>query len=668
MKSIYSIFLFYFISPACFSQVLTNNGAVVNILSGTTLNSNSLDNATGTITNHGVLTLTSDYINSATINGSGNYYIGGDWTNTGTFTAGSGMVSFNGTGPQIIGAATFTNVTFTGGNTKSLNGNLNITNALTLGESTTLALGAEYVTLKSDAINTARIAAIPSTALITYGTGDFVVERYIQGRRKYRLITSSVTTSTDVVLNNGQRRLSIWGNWQTEGVNNANAGTIITGGAAADGFDQQTTNASLYTYDETGRRYVGVTTANGKNTKQTPLTAGVAYYMFVYGDRTNSVSTSTPSYTVLSATGRILTGDQTYNTGSTNPLTNTVGNYTMLGNPFASPIDWATVTKTNISNTYWGWDPNLNSTGGYVTVSTTGTITLISPFTGTTGLDQYIQSGQGFFVRTTATSPELIIKESDKVSNNNTNAFRTTSSQNTIPLIAVNLYDNTGKILIDGALTAFSNTFSNAVKNEDAQKIPGPGEVVSVEVGKELLSIDARQLPQKNDTVLLKISKLTKPQYTLKIFTNAMDTGTVQPYLEDTYLRTVQTLSTKDTNRILFNVTSDAASSNANRFRILFSASIALPVNINTREPEMIVYPNPVKNQQIHFKFSQLEKGQYITALYNLNGQPVISQSIDHAGGSLNKIIYIDKKLPAGIYYLQVSNKTKQYTKRILIE
>ena len=667
MKFFYNILFLFSFTSSCFSQVLSNSGSVVNILSGTVVNGNSLDNSTGTITNNGTVTLSSNYTNSSTVNGDGIYNIGGNWTNTGAFTQGSGMVTFNGSGAQNIGTTTFKNVTFSGGNTKTITGDLNITETINMGASTTLALNANVV-LKSTSITTARITAVPATASITYGAGKFIVERYIQGRRKYRLITSSVTTSASTTLTAGQEALSIWGNWQNQGGSTANIGTVITGGSSANGFDQQTTNASMYTYNETGRSYTGFTTANGKNTKYTPLKAGIAYYMFVYGDRTNSVSTNTPNYTTISAAGTLLTGDQTYNTGSAIPLTNTVGNYTMLGNPFASPVDWATVTKTNISNTYWGWDPNLSSTGGYVTVSTTGSVTLISPFTGSTGLDQYIQSGQGFFVRTTATSPQLIIKESDKVSNNNTNAFRTSSSQNSIPLIAVNLYDNTGKTLIDGTLTAFSNTFSNEVKNEDAQKIPGSAEVVGVEVGKELLSIDARQLPQKNDTIFLKVSKLTKPQYTLQIFTHAMDTGTVQPYLEDTYLHTVQALSTKDTNRILFNVSSDAASSNANRFRILFSATTALPVNIITPESEMKVYPNPVRDQRISFKFNQLEKGQYTTALYNGNGQQVIYQTTDHPGGELNKIVYIDKKLPAGMYYLQVTNKTKQYSQRILIE
>ena len=792
MKSHLAI-LFIFLKVNCFCQVWTNNGAVVNISSGTVINVGSLVNTSGTITNTGTLTLSSDFNNSATTNGNGNFNIAGNWTNAGTFTAGAGTVTFNGTGTQSIGATTFSNVTFSGsgttktatgalvingilnlnsnvtldmgtytlsgtltsiagtgilktqntsstplpsgktwtgdvyynsssaqtivsgnynnldgtggnrtfssgttgiagtftvgsgtytvtgttidfngtgaqnipsfsfenvtvsgGNTKTVAGSVNVSGALTLSANTTLALSSNNITLTSTSSGTARVAAVPSTASVTYGTGKFIVQRYIQGRRKYRLMTSPVTTS-----------LFIWDNWQNGGNNSTpNVGTIITGGSIAGGFDQQTTNASLYTYDHVGRQYVGFSTANGKNTKSTPLNAGVAYYMFVYGDRINSVGTSTPNYTVLSATGTILTGDQTYNTGSTIPLSDT--GYTMLGNPFASPIDWATVTKTNLYNTFWGWDPNLSSTGGYVTVSTTGTVTLISPFSGSVGLNQYIQSGQGFFVRTLASSPVLIIKETDKVSNNNTNAFRTTA--NSIPLIAINLFDNNTNTLMDGTLAAFANNFSNQVGKEDASKIFGSGEAISIGVGNELLSIDARQMPQDGDTLFLKVAKLTKPQYTLQIFTNQMDTGKVQPYLDDTYLHTTKALSTKDTNRIVFNVTSDAASSNVNRFRILFSSSTSLPVNITPAQSEMKVFPNPVKDQQINFKFNELEKGEYTIILFNQQGQQILNRVINHSGGSLNQIIYLDKKLAGGMYFLQVANKSKHYSQRILIE
>ena len=351
-------------------------------------------------------------------------------------------------------------------------------------------------------------------------------------------------------------------------------GTFITGGSSADGFDVQTTNASMFTYNSTTRLFEGYTTANGKNTKYTPLKAGVPYYFFIWGDRTNSPITSSPYKTVLSATGKILTGNQTYTTSSSIPLSNTVGGYTMIGNPYASPIDWGTVSRTNLANTYWGWDPNLSRTGGYVTVSTTGTVTLISPFSGTVGLDQYIQSGQGFFVKTTATSPVLTITESDKVSNFNPLAFRTES--NNLPLLAINLLytDITGTKLMDGALAAFDPGFSNQVGSEDASKLSLKDERLAIETQNQLLSIDARKMPLDGDTIYISMAKLNKPLYTLQIFAKQMDNSSLEPYLEDNYLKTSRLLSLTDTNFINFSInTGTPASFNANRFHIVFRKS-----------------------------------------------------------------------------------------------
>ena len=208
--------------------------------------------------------------------------IAGDVTNNGTFIASAGTIEFNGTAAQTIPAIAYDNLTLSGGNTKTLAGNISITNTLLPDANTTLALDNFDITLKSTDTTIARIGNTPSTANITYGTGRFIVERYVKGRRKYRLFTSSVTSSDNATLTTGEESLSIWGNWQNAGNNTTpNIGTIITGGSNADGFDTQTTTASMYNYDEVNRAFVGHSSLNGKNTKYTPLKAGKAYYLFV---------------------------------------------------------------------------------------------------------------------------------------------------------------------------------------------------------------------------------------------------------------------------------------------------------------------------------------------------------------------------------------------------
>ncbi|MEP7237090.1 MAG: T9SS type A sorting domain-containing protein, partial [Ferruginibacter sp.] len=508
--------------------------------------------------------------------------INGNISNSGTFNAANGTVEMKGASAQTIPLGTFEDkiinnliINNTAGvtlaDTVKLTGDLTVTNG-------SLNTGG-FLVLKSSDTATARVAQITSADANPI-TGNVTVERYIPGRRKYRLITSAVTTSTSAVLTAGQESMSIWGNWQNSGNNaSANIGELITGGTIADGFDQGTTNASLYTYDDVNRVFKGYTTANGKNTKYTPLKAGIAYLMFVYGDRQNSVFATSPHNTVLNAFGTLKTGDQTYNTGSAIPLTGVTGRFTLLGNPFASPIDWTTISKTNLANTYWGWDPNLSSTGGYITVTTLGAVTIQAPYSGNAGLNQYIQSGQGFFVKTTGASPELIISEQDKVSNFNANAFQSNLVPEKLPLLAVNLqYVSSGvTTLADGVLAVFDSSFTNIPTDEDASKIPNTAESISILNSTAQLSIDARKIPQKNDTIFLNVARLTKPQYTMQIFAEEMAGIGISAFLQDMYLNTTQPLSLSDTNNIVVNINAAIpASFDINRFRIVFQKSLVI--------------------------------------------------------------------------------------------
>lgn len=594
---------------------------------------------------------------SLTVSGS-TLQIGGTISNSGSFSASNGTIELNGTSAQTIPASTFLTNTIKSliiNNTAgvTLGGTLNLTDVLTVSNGQFTTSG--YIILKSSSTATARVAQITSVAA-TPISGNVTVERYIPGRRKYRLITSSVTTSASATLTTGQEGLSIWGNWQNAGASiSQNIGTLITGGTAADGFDTQTANASLFTYNDATLKFVGHTSANGKNTKYTPLKAGVAYYMFVYGDRQNSVGSTNPRPTVLSATGTLLTGDQVYNNASAIALTNVTNRFTLLGNPYAAPIDWALLPKTNLANTYWGWDPNLSSAGGYVTVTTTGTATLIAPFSGTVGLNQYIQPGQGFFVKTTAASPVLTIREQDKVSNFNANAFRGNgNASNNIPLIAVNLLYNTSgnSILADGVLAAFDPAFSNQGGSEDASKINGNAEVIAIKNGSELFSIDGRPMPQDKDTLFLNATKLTRPQYTLQIFALQMEGSNVVPVLEDTYLNTAKDLSMTDTNRIAFTVIpSDAASFKADRFRIVFRQLSVLPVTFTQ------IKATP-KNSDIQVEWHVATQSGILRyeIEHAANGAAFIKIAQVAATGSANLAWYswLDKKPNAGDNFYRI--------------
>lgn len=514
--------------------------------------------------------------------------ISGYITNNGTFDAiNFSTIELAGTTTQTIAANTFTNNSVPNliiSNVQSviLQGPLDITNLLSLFTGTLYTNG--YITLKSNAANTARVDQVKSAAANPI-VGDVTVERYVPGRRKYRLIAPSVTTSTQAVLTAGQEDKSIWGNWQNAGVSTTqNIGTLITGGDNADGFDPGTTNASLFTYNSSTKRMVAISTANGKNTKYTPLVTGTAYYMFVYGDRQNSIGASSPRATVLKAKGTLAVGPQTFNTTSAIPLTSTVNNFTLIGNPYACTIDWKSVQKAGVGASIWSWDANLNSTGGYVTVTATATGALVSPISPLVQVSRYIQPGQGFFVLTTTSTPQIIINEANKINNTtsiNSNVFRTATTLADPSVMAINLLytSNATTFLADGAVAAFDSTYKYRVTDEDGIKMTNSGESVALLEGLSLLSIDGRPIPKNNDTLLINITRLTKPQYTLEVFTKDYANTSLTPYLEDSYLNTIEVLSIVDTNRIVFNVnTTIPASAAADRFRIVWRENSTLPV------------------------------------------------------------------------------------------
>jgi len=69
---------------------------------------------------------------------------------SGTFTAGTSTVNFNGSAAQNIPAQTYYNLSTSTGNTKTLQGTTNVTNVLTVNLSTTLALGTNTLNLSRD--------------------------------------------------------------------------------------------------------------------------------------------------------------------------------------------------------------------------------------------------------------------------------------------------------------------------------------------------------------------------------------------------------------------------------------------------------------------------------------------------------------------------------------
>ena len=298
------------------------------------------------------------------------------YNHAGSTTIGSGTRDkFQIDNVSITSTATQTSTTYTTSWTNSaptasvdaiIDGDLTTTTDLvckdlTINSGKTLTIGAgNKLTVSGNLINNGTIvfkSSATGTAMFDVfngaqsGTGVVTVERFIpSGKRAFRLLSPAVTTTN-----------FISDNWQQQ--------THITGGASG-GFDvTETNNPSMFTYNNNASTGSGWTAI--ANTNATNLTAGVGYRMLVRGDRTASNITAASADSMntavtLSATGTLRTGTVTLNSSSTPSINNTsnttTADYSLIGNPYQSAVDWNAVTKSGIDATYWAWDPNMGTT------------------------------------------------------------------------------------------------------------------------------------------------------------------------------------------------------------------------------------------------------------------------------------------------------------------
>ena len=458
--------------------------------------------------------------------------------------------------------------------TFSLNKSIDISNSLTLKSNSTFALlNNNYVNLKSNAITTARVAAVPDNAFITYGTSRFVVERFYTSRRAWRLITAPITADAG---------RSVYTSWQKSGIATVGEGTFVT----APGANPLTNGADISPLNNYSLK-LGSSLTGVLDTKNQWLsgTAGLqgtpdnlGFFLFVRGDRStpNLFNVGYTNITTLRDTGRIQVKAQTF------PAIPTMAGYTLVGNPYASPVDFKLATRNNLSNSFYVWDPYLNSSiGGYISFSDPlNSGTYLPSVTSPGGLSNILQSSQAIFVETASNgNASIVFNETSKSSVNNTSAFRVSALPMTFRANLNILLSNDSTILADGMVAQFDKRFSKAVNLEDVVKFGNVYEMLSLVRDSKTLSVERRPDIVANDTLFFKLTKTTQRNYQFQFQPTNMD-ASLNAFLEDSYTGVKTPVILTANNTFNFTVNGDAKSAASNRFRIVFNAKAfaVLPV------------------------------------------------------------------------------------------
>lgn len=506
----------------------------------------------------------------------GTLQIGGAISNTGTFDVSAGTVQMNGTALQTLPANTFTNNSILNliiSNNAALAGQQNVSGTLSFSNSNDTIFTNGFLILRSTANGTARLADITNVGTDSGNiiSGDVTIERYIPARRAWHLLAAPLSSNGAPTIN------SAWQEGVSAGNPNPGYGTHITGGTTALGFDQGVNGNASVKYFYSSTNLSALPTATGTNIA---ITTYPAYFLFVRGDRSTELLqgiNAALSNTTLRMKGQV-------NTGNIN-ATVCATNFTVAGNPYPSAIDFHSLTKNNVNDKLYLWDPKLggvNGLGGYVTLLWNGysydATAAVSP------VSQYIPCGQAFIVESLdGINPgTLTVKETDKSTGIGPAARPVYGDEKMrVNLLAVGA-DGVSS-LSDGILTTYGNN-NNNVDNKDAKKIYNLAENICIKRDSSILSIERRLTIENNDTTFLNLYNLKKPTYKLQLTTENMNNSGLYAVVRDNYSSVINNTAVNmgGVTDIIFNVNTDPASYAANRFSIVFSNSAVLPVTFTS--------------------------------------------------------------------------------------
>ena len=457
------------------------------------------------------------------------------------------------------------------------------------------------------------------------GFDSVTVEKFIPPSRRFRILSSSVTT-----------RNGIAHHWQDAHGALSGIGTHITGGNTL-GMDMSPTrNPSLFSFNASTQDWEAI-----QSTVAQPISAGQAFLMYIRGDRNISLQatqTPNPTPTNLVATGVLQTGRIVLDANSATPIQASVGGYQLVGNPFPSPIDWRSVIKQDIGSTYYIWDPNEATRGRYVAYNR---------LTGSNGnTNRNIPAGKGFFIQITGPQPRLEILEEHKTPYQNKQVF----AQDEIPTNATYRFKlKSSKTVLDEAALHYNENFTSEITVEDAIKMHNPDENIAIQSNQQLLALEGRPSSFNDSIITLSLWNMKNQVYTLE----ALGLSKKEWKLEKETNQSLKLDWSNDTLHIEW----DNTQTNQQEINLNFIKQ-KRSISYNGPAKSIHIFPNPAHN------YIQTETPFGSTFQWQILDMQGLRQSHGvHTGGRLQIDI---SKLSAGSYILLLMNKENRYTQSFI--
>lgn len=504
--------------------------------------------------------------------------------------------------------------------------------------------------LSASQINTAALLPVENENDITIA-GDVNVHHYINGNfpnpataRGWRLIASPVYQLPD----------------KKYGFKAIQKHVFVTGvNESTNGFDPSPMHgATIYTHDQNrmgtlAQKYVAIPDMDAT----VPL--GKGFYLYSRGNRNDHHAYENqilnppfvnPAGYMITHTGKLHIGNLSVD--CSNKDTNGEGDgFNLIGNPYAAPVRWGSLSKVNLQEAVWLFDPLNNA---YYTSDDPETI---------------IGSGSGFFVRVKKgfSSGSLGFTESAKYVSPSFHFQASRPLNSKSLLLAKEKYSDLSNQNNTLNITLKRKEFSQplVLKLTD-QGRPGLSDGDAVKIGEGFVSIGSLSA----DGIRLSIDErgLTDNEHEISVFTKGYETGTyqlrftniesfpdqVKISLKDNFLKTIKVLTSLD-SLVEFNIdlTNPETFGDA-RFVIILNQKET--IDKKPEEPPLLAWPNPFTNE-LRLKTDVPVKNANVNVI-DVMGRSVLNKEL----GNLNSGDVVTLPLGhllKGIYFIRVTDSGK---------
>lgn len=534
------------------------------------------------------------------MNGSHLLSISGDFTMpSGAFSAAASTVEMAGTATQTInGDFSFYNLAKENTSTTSINGSeIHITRELAVNAGTLNTNG--LLVIDSDATGDGSIASIGGTI-----NGSVTVDRYINaGPTNWRFLSSPVIGATIL-------------DWQD---------SFVTSG-----FPGSTSPSfpfvSVYSYNES----IGGSQDNGYVAPSNASNAlGVGTGYFVWSGNGNN---TTDAFTVR-VDGNVNNGSVNLPVTYTNNVDVNADGWCLVGNPYASAVDWNSSgwTKQNMDDAIYVWNADLNQFSSYVAG------------VGLNGGSNRIASSQAFFVKASSAAPVLTIDQDAKVTS--ATSFLRPRADQTIVKLGI----SQGEAFAESAIRAVPEATNGFDNQLDAYYLPVSDNPMAIysETETEKYSINSQVVNERKEIPFFHSAASGTTQLSYNV---TESTGLHCIVLIDHL--TERTIILNDSGFIEFE-NSDSTLQQRFSIRIAPNGSLMTPtlcelatgIDDPISETGIMAY---TAASQIQLSGSEVSNADSYV-LYSVNG------SILSAGDVRNGSISERFELPAGIYILSLN-------------